>query len=147
MKRQALFIIVLASVSSAFGLTACKSQHKGFTYMPDMSYSPAIKAQKEGPGSMLTPPKGTIARGFKTYEYKDQPELAGKMLHNPLPRTKDVLLKGQNLFNTYCIVMAKRVRVMVTWFRFFHVHRHFNQKKLEIIQTVEFFTLLRTVRI
>jgi hypothetical protein len=96
--------LTLISAFLMLALSACKTQSKGFTYMPDMSYSPAIKAQELAPGSMLTPPKGTIARGFLPYPYKDDPEMAGKMLHNPLPRTKAVLLKGQNLFNTYCIV-------------------------------------------
>ena len=72
--------------------------------MPDMAYSPAIKAQKEGPGSMLTPPPGTISRDYRPYAYKDLPEEAGRALRNPLPRTKAVLLKGQMLFNAYCIV-------------------------------------------
>lgn len=72
-------------------------------YMPDMVYSPAFKAQKEG--SMRTPVKGTIPRGFKPYAFaKEERDVAGPKSSNPLPRTKVVLLRGQALFNTYCIV-------------------------------------------
>lgn len=85
--------------------SGCTYKHKGFTYMPDMSFSPAVKAQKNAAGSMLTPPKGTIARGYRPYPYaKTQADEAGRQLQNPFHRTKDVLLTGQALFNVYCIV-------------------------------------------
>jgi mono/diheme cytochrome c family protein len=69
--------------------------------MPDMVYSPALKAQKEG--SMRMPVKGTIERNFEPYHYTDV-TVAGRELKNPLQPTAQVLARGQSVFNTYCIV-------------------------------------------
>lgn len=88
-----------------FGLGACTHSEPNFIYMPDMVYSPAFKAQKEG--SMRTPVKGTVPRGFVPYGYSltaESAEAAGRELKNPLPAKKDVFLRGQAMFNTYCIV-------------------------------------------
>lgn len=76
-------------------------------YMPDMADSPALKAQKYEADlphhrAMLTPPEGTIPRGYQPYAYKDDPEGAARELQNPLPRTEAVLLGGQKTFNIYC---------------------------------------------
>lgn len=85
------------------GLEACTHKEPNFIYMPDMVYSPAIKAQKEG--SMLMPVKGTIPRDYSPYPYdKMDGETAGRELKNPLRPTVEVLHRGQALFNTYCIV-------------------------------------------
>ena len=85
------------------GLTACTSKHStpNWAYAPDMHFSVALKAQKEG--SMRPPVEGTIPRGFRPYEITSIDE-AGRTLKNPLPRSKDVLKQGQKLFNVYCIV-------------------------------------------
>ena len=97
--------IALAIVFAAFslGLSACNTKHSepNWAYAPDMHYSVALKAQKEG--SMRPPVKGTIPRDFKPYEITSIEE-AGRVLKNPLPRSKEVMKKGQKLFNVYCIV-------------------------------------------
>jgi len=69
--------------------------------MPDMVYSPAFKAQKEG--SMMMPVEGTVPRDYQPYAYKNNPELAGKELKNPLRPTETNLKRGKFVFNTYCI--------------------------------------------
>ena len=102
MARPVYWLLAAAAVTAFLSLSGCKSESLGWTYMPDMSYSPAIKAQKIG--SMRPPVANTIPRGFKPYPYHFLPEEAGKKLHNPLPRTKAVLARGQALFNVYCIV-------------------------------------------
>ncbi len=85
------------------GLAACGQHEKpNFTYMPDMAYSPAVKAQEEG--SMRQPVAGTIPRGFTPYAYRDQPDLAATQLKNPLPRTREVFYRGKTMFETYCLV-------------------------------------------
>ena len=48
--------------------------------------------------------KGTVPRGFEPYPYTKDPEAAGRELKNPLEPTKTVLVRGQAVFNTYCIV-------------------------------------------
>jgi mono/diheme cytochrome c family protein len=102
--------IYLRIVSFLFGatalaasLSACRHEEPNFIYMPDMVYSPAFKAQKQG--SMMPPVEGTVPRGFVKYAYaKADNETAGRELVNPFPRSQTVLARGQNMYNTYCIV-------------------------------------------
>lgn len=79
-----------------------KHEKPNFTYMPDMAFSPAKSAQEEG--AMRVPPEGTVPRGYERYRYDKDPERAGRELKNPLRRTRANLLRGQKLFNIYCIV-------------------------------------------
>lgn len=93
----------VAVTAATLVLTGCgKHEKPNFIYMPEMVYSPSFKAQKEG--SMRVPPAGTVPRGYTPYPYPDDPELAGKMLKNPLPRSIAVMNRGKALFNTHCIV-------------------------------------------
>lgn len=95
MKRS---ILILSSLI----LSACTHEKPNFAYMPDMIYSPAIKAQKEG--SMRPPVPGTIPRGYQPYAYSKDPEAAGKFLKSPVQLTQQVMARGKKMFNTYCIV-------------------------------------------
>jgi mono/diheme cytochrome c family protein len=95
----------IAVLTLALGaLAACTHEKPNFIYMPDMVYSPAIKAQSEG--SMRSPVKGTVPRDFEIYPHPHEAkaEEVGKEFHNPLKATKSVLARGQALFNVYCIV-------------------------------------------
>ena len=85
-------------------LVGCGQHEKpNFTYMPDMAYSPAVKPQE--PGSMMTPPAGSVSQGHSRYPYEVfEQEKAGSELENPLAQTKAVLEKGREYFNIYCIV-------------------------------------------
>ncbi len=80
----------------------CRHEEPNVIYMPDMVYSPALKAQAEG--SMKMPIQGTVPRNYEPYAYAQDPELAGKELKNPLRPTALVLARGKHIFNTYCIV-------------------------------------------
>jgi len=51
---------------------------------------------------MQEPVEGTIARGFKPYPFKDNPEEAGKLLVNPLIPDEENLEVGKNKYNIYC---------------------------------------------
>ena len=74
-----------------------------FTFMPDMSYSPAYKAQEVG--AVRYPPAGTVSRDFQPYRYSAlKADEVGSKLRNPLKRTADVLARGQTMYNTHCIV-------------------------------------------
>lgn len=102
-KRNSRFWGVLAVAGLVMGLSGCLHEKPNVVYMPDMMYSPAFKAQEEG--SMKPLPKGTVPRGFVAYQYADMDAVqAGRANINPIPRTKANLLRGQQLFNTYCIV-------------------------------------------
>ena len=94
MKKLAILALVLSG---------CTHDKPNFIYMPDMVYSPALKAQEEG--AMRKPPEGVVSRDYHAYGYaKEENERAGKELRNPLQPTSVVLKRGQRIYNTYCIV-------------------------------------------
>ena len=106
-------MIFAAGASVALVLAAGCSHRKeepALEYMPNMAYSPAIKAQNEDPmhpgmSAMRPPVPGTVPRGFTPYRYESGDSLlAQRELTNPLPRTADVLGRGQRVFMTYCVV-------------------------------------------
>jgi len=106
-------MVFAAGASVALVLAAGCSHRKetpALEYMPNMAYSPAIKAQNEDPmhpgmSAMRPPVPGTVPRGFTPYRYESGDSLlAQRELTNPLPRTADVLGRGQRVFMTYCVV-------------------------------------------
>jgi mono/diheme cytochrome c family protein len=82
-------------------LTACRHEKPNVIYMPDMVYSPSMKAQS---GGMRVPVPGTVERSFEAYPFPNDPELAGKELKNPLLPTAAVLKRGKHIYENYCIV-------------------------------------------
>lgn len=96
-RGSARVISVLLGAASVF---AC-GRHKepNFTYMPDMAFSPAYKAQKALP---RPPVPGTIPRGYVPYRLTSHEE-AGTALMNPLPMSRAILVRGQTIFNSYCL--------------------------------------------
>ncbi len=95
---------VVLMVGTIF-LTGCgKHESPNFVFMPDMDYSPALKAQEEG--SMRKPVPGTVPRGFYSADYTvgADPIESGKLYKNPLPRNKKTLQRGQLMYSTYCTV-------------------------------------------
>lgn len=103
----------LSLIGFLFVLTACGAGSKPpFEYIgPNMVKGPEIKAQRadfkspnNGDRGMRVPPKGSIPVDYDPYLYNDDAEAAGKELRNPLRPTKALLLRGQQLFNTYCAV-------------------------------------------
>src|SRR2546425_5256596 len=106
-------MIFAAGASVALVLAAGCSHRKeepALEYMPNMAYSPAIKAQNEDPmhpgmSAMRPPVPGTVPRGFTPYRYGVEDSLAAQRdLVNPLPRTAAVLERGERVFMTYCVV-------------------------------------------
>lgn len=83
-------------------LSACTHEKPNFIYMPDMHHNPSYKAQEEG--AMRLPPQGTVARGHLPYPYAADEVEAASRQRNPLPRTRVHLMRGQDRYNTYCIV-------------------------------------------
>jgi hypothetical protein len=90
--------IILVSFSIVLG--GCLHEKPTVVYMPDMVYSPALKAQS---GGMRVPPANTIPRNYVPYHY-EEPEEAGKELKNPLLPNKSVIMRGKNMFSVYCSV-------------------------------------------
>lgn len=91
----------LAALGLALGLSGCKHEQPNTIYMPDMVYTPALKAQAVG--AMRMPVKGTVPRDFQPYHYTDV-DAVGRELKNPLKLTHSNLVRGQAVYNTYCVV-------------------------------------------
>lgn len=102
-------MLAALALPSLSGCSHRKSQPV-IEYMPDMAYGPAVHAQNEdlmNPGltAMRTPAPGTVPRGFTPYRYAvEESLLAQRDLVNPLPRTADVLGRGERVYMTYCVV-------------------------------------------
>lgn len=102
--KSTLLTSVLVLILAGFALTwvGCRHEEPNMIYMPDMVYSPAFKAQKEG--AMRMPVKGTVPRDFDPYPYPKDPDAAGRNLKNPLRPTKQILARGQHVYEIYCNV-------------------------------------------
>jgi len=87
--------------------------HNPMQYMPDMHRTPVLKPQRaysgfEDGAASQHPPAGTVARSgltgaeypFSHIEWAEDVEA----FNNPLPRTREVVKRGQELYNTYCHV-------------------------------------------
>ena len=100
--------IAAITLSTAMLAAGCMTHKEpNFIYMPDMVYSPALKAQEgsvvmNGVEQMRTPVPGTVPRGYQAYPYKD-PDTAGRELKNPVRPTAATMARGQVVFNTYCV--------------------------------------------
>jgi len=100
-----LTIIVL------FVVVGCskKSSQPNIEVIQDMMEQPALKAQDFHPhdrekSSMLTPPKGTVAKNKSVYPYSGNPEGAAANLKNPYGQSKAFLNRGKINYNNFCMV-------------------------------------------
>jgi mono/diheme cytochrome c family protein len=91
--------------------TGCSTKSKPtYEYMPDMSYGPRVSAQHEDPlrpgePVMRPPVEGTVPRNFTPYRYAAGDSLLAQAeLTNPLPRSAEVLARGQRIYMNYCVV-------------------------------------------
>ncbi|MDR9456027.1 MAG: cytochrome c [Salegentibacter sp.] len=60
-----------------------------------------------GGQSAMDPVEGTVARGWKPYEYENTPDGSSQAkteLENPLPYTEEHLTEGKELYTIYCAV-------------------------------------------
>jgi outer membrane protein OmpA-like peptidoglycan-associated protein len=111
MRQLMVMGVVLSSL-----LIACSSDplSPGIEYMPDMYRTPAIEAYSTDSVSVngqlvgmsaRKPVRGTIARGYDIYPYKNTAEdyeRAGIELKNPLVCSPEVMVKGKRLYNNFC---------------------------------------------
>lgn len=102
----------LAAALALLAISGCghRKSVPAMEYMANMAYGPSVHAQNEDPlnpgaSAMRAPVPGTVPRGFTPYRYAVADSLlAQKELVNPLPRTADVLGRGQRVFMTHCVV-------------------------------------------
>ncbi len=122
---------VLVLAIAAVLLVGCnyRGNKSGIHWFLDMHDSIAVEAQEEdyttyhvvkganwergadgadafgGPGSGIrVPPEGSVPREYEPYPFAASDFAGASSLRNPLPRTEDVLARGQNRYNTYCAV-------------------------------------------
>ena len=96
-----LFLFSLGGWTCSGGKNRTDSQ-----WTRDMAQQNPVKAQEgsaEGEMLMKAPPEGTRARNRRYYPYKGDPLKAGEKLKNPLENTREVLTKGQNFYEKFCI--------------------------------------------
>ena len=95
----------MACLAVTLLLSSCRGaggQRTSFEYMPDMMDAPSVKAQEQ---PMRVPVAGTLPQGFIPYPYAvEEGEQAGRVLKNELPRSREVLLRGQEVYGNTCIV-------------------------------------------
>lgn len=97
-----------AAVCAAAGLGTYWAV-KLYPVLPPMSHmedQPRLSGQRPSrffrDGRAVRPaPEGSVARGRLPYLIKT-PEEAGRRLKNPLPATREVMLRGQKLYGIYC---------------------------------------------
>ena len=93
-------------------------KHSGFflydqnplQYMPNMHHTRALIPERgydfyKNGSAARTPPAGTLSRNQKVYPYKKEDD-AGKVekFSNPLPATREVVMRGQKIYMQYCVV-------------------------------------------
>lgn len=85
--------------------------HQPLQYMPNMHRTAALKPQRgyafySDFSSSRVPPDGSLARDQVPYKYKGVQFLAQDVekYKNPLPATKDVVLRGKFIWENNCIV-------------------------------------------
>ena len=103
---------VLAAAALFGMLVGCSDEkpERGIEALPDMYHSPAFEAQtalvshdgKVQYPAMLTPPEGTVSRGFVPYAVEPNDWATAKKLNNPQIASKEVLKLGQTWFNHTC---------------------------------------------
>lgn len=106
-------LVLAALVLAALGAAGCayKKREPALEYMPNMAYGPRLAAQHEDPlnpgYSVERPPvEGTVPRDYTPYRFAqaDTTEAVAALGPNPLPRTAEVLGRGQRVFMTTCVV-------------------------------------------
>lgn len=97
----------IAGILAAAG---CQKRSPAIEYMPNMAYGPRVAAQAEDPLrpglSVQRPPvEGTVPRNLTPYRFaQGDTTQAMAALVNPLPRTAEVLGRGQRVYQNTCVV-------------------------------------------
>ncbi|MBX3728946.1 MAG: cytochrome c [Candidatus Sumerlaeia bacterium] len=101
---------LLVACLAAWAVAACDGRRdtREFLNMPDMHFSPAVKAQEPNPfsatGEMFRPVPGTVPVHWQPYTITDaQADELASALENPLPATADVLTIGRKYYGIFCI--------------------------------------------
>jgi len=111
--RQLRIAILLVMVLAAGWAYHHGPDSRGYEFIPDMAHSLAYDAYSTNPifrdgKTLQAPVPGTIAVGaalpFRYAATPQDAERAGRELHNPFPASHAVLVRGQQVYTTFCAV-------------------------------------------
>lgn len=94
----------LAAGALIAAASGCQKRQPALEYMPNMAYGPRLAAQAEDPlrpgYSVERPPvDGTVPRDITPYRFAQADTVeAMAALTNPLPRTAEVIGRGQRVY-------------------------------------------------
>lgn len=99
---------ISVALASFIALSACSKETTVIQYMPHMSTTTVLKAQRGYDGfgngaSVLMPPENTVARGAKPYRFETVEEASAR-LRNPLPLNRHNIERGRKIYTNYCMV-------------------------------------------
>jgi mono/diheme cytochrome c family protein len=92
------------------GGAGCQKRQPAIEYMPNMAYGPRVAAQAEDPlrpgySVERSPVEGTVPRDITPYRFAQADTTqAMAALVNPLPRTAEVIGRGQRVYLNTCVV-------------------------------------------
>jgi mono/diheme cytochrome c family protein len=105
---KTVFLVLLSAI--LFGCDRNRND-PGWDYFPDMFYSTAYETFSKNPNfedgmTMRLPVPGTVPRGFMPFNYTIDAESrikAGNELVNPFLPDSDILVRGKEVFTTFCV--------------------------------------------
>lgn len=109
-RRFDLASAALALASLLAVASGCQKRSPAIEYMPNMAYGPRVSAQHEDPlrpgySVQRAPVEGTVPRDVTPYRFAQADTTqAMAALENPLPRTAEVLGRGQRVYLNTCVV-------------------------------------------
>jgi mono/diheme cytochrome c family protein len=92
------------------GAAGCAKRQPAIEYMPNMAYGPRVAGQAEDPlrpgySVERRPVEGTVPRDITPYRFAQADTTqAMAALTNPLPRTAEVIGRGQRVYMNTCVV-------------------------------------------
>lgn len=107
-RRAASAALLGGALLAAAG--GCAKRQPAIEYMPNMAYGPRVAAQAEDPlrpgySVERLPVEGTVPRDITPYRFAQADTTqAMAALVNPLPRTAEVIGRGQRVYMNTCVV-------------------------------------------
>ncbi len=99
----ALFVLFIVGVVVVLHSGLVPYAHNPLQYMPNMHRSEVLLPMRKGASQPV--PEGTLGRSIKPYPYSSISAAADvPKFSNPLSKNSEIVLRGKEVFNTYCAV-------------------------------------------
>jgi mono/diheme cytochrome c family protein len=98
--RVVTFLGFFAAMGLLSGCQPSKHERPNVVYMPDMAYTPAVKAQTK---QNRLPPEGSIPVNYHPFPFDNEVEAGDKVL-NPYQSNPELLARGKKLYQANCYV-------------------------------------------